>query len=171
MALVIRLQHLALPGELRIEQIDDRTVFDKHRLEQQQWLGQHVDAAPIADVIEVGKLLLIRYRRDQSFQLQPLAGKVVTEPTRPSIVHHPLDLPAKRFGIAQFSRLGKIKQRVIGDAAPEEPGQSRGQFKVAHALTPPSLVFRDLPVRRFVKVEEVRHSQDSAHHCPHRGLK
>ena len=67
-------------GQVRIEQIDDRTVFDKHRLEQQQWLGQHVDAAAVAGVIEVGKLLWIWNRGNQTIQLQPLGGEIFTKP-------------------------------------------------------------------------------------------
>ena len=106
-----------------------------------QWLRYHVHAGAVSiNKIEVRKLLWIRNRSNQAIQLQPLGWEIVAKPTRSPIIQHPVNLCAEHFRITQLAGLGKVEQRVVRNAAPEEQGQSRGQLEITDALTAAAFV-------------------------------
>ena len=71
---------------------------------------------------------------DDPVELQPLGGKAVAETLELAILEHAIDLPTEHFGLTQFSGGRKVKQRLIGNAAPEKKGEPRREVVIIPAL-------------------------------------
>ena len=74
-------------------------------------------------------------------QVEPLAGEVLDERVRARVVEHAPHLLAQRRGLVELVVDGEREQLVVGDAAPEEERQPRGELDVAQ---PVDLAGRDV---------------------------
>ena len=86
-------------------------------------------------------------------QLQPLAGEVLDEALRAVVGEHPLDLCREHGGLVQLAGRGYGEQLVVGDAAPEEEREPRGELEVAERV---DAAGRDVGGLALEPIEEVR---------------
>ena len=85
-------------------------------------------------VVEVGERPGVRTRGSQVPQIEPLAREVGDERFGLGTREHPLHLPLQRRRPAERARRRQVQQFIVGDAAPQEEREPRGQFDVAHAV-------------------------------------
>ncbi len=68
-------------------------------------------------------------------QIQPLGGEIVDERSgRARIGQHAPHLLFQDCRSRELSALGQVEQAVVGNAAPQEKGQARGDFHVAQTI-------------------------------------
>ena len=70
----------------------------------------------------------------QIAQIEPLSGEIIHQRFRTRVGQHAPHLLFEHRGLLQFSLIGRVQQFIVGDAAPQEEGKPRGQFKVAEAV-------------------------------------
>ena len=114
-------------------------------------------------VVEVGEQVRVRHDAAQVAQVQPLAREVGDERLRPRIGHHPADLPHQDVRPAKPPFVGQLQQLVVGDAAPQEERQARGQLVVVDVKGAARRLIRRLG---FSAEDEGRRGQDAAERKP-----
>ena len=68
-------------------------------------------------------------------QIQPLRGEIVHERLgRARIGQHPPHLLFEDRRLGELPALGQVEQALVGNAAPQEKRQARGDFEVAQAI-------------------------------------
>ncbi len=112
----------------RIEQLEHAAILTQHVLEQELRLA----AKSRAQVGVEPKVL--RQGVVELAQLEPLACKVLDERRGARVCEHAPHLTLERRGLVQRSRRRGLQQLVVGDAAPEEERQARGERKVVDAI-------------------------------------
>ena len=85
-------------------------------------------------LVEVREERVIRSLSLHITQVQPLLGKVVDQGARTRVRQHPPHLLFQPDRVAQVTTYGRIEQRVVRNAAPEEKRQARGKLEVADAI-------------------------------------
>ena len=110
-------------------------------------------------VVEVGEQVRVRHDAAQIAQVQPLAREVGDQRLGPRIGHHPAHLPRQHLGPAEPAFVGQLQQLVVGDAAPEEERQTRGQLEVVDVERAARRLVRRLP---FSAEDKGRRGQDAA---------
>ena len=130
-----------MPGEplgearvVRRHQVEDVAVFvDDAGEEELGFLGEGLPQV----VIEVGELLRVGLHVFQVAQVQPLTREVRAERRGLRIGEHPADLLLEhRLGMQLVLRR-QIQQLRVGDAAPEEERQARGELAVVDLVHRP----------------------------------
>ena len=159
-AVVLR-QPLVDEGVVRIEELEQAAVLPHDRPEELLGLPAHRSSQV---VVEPGESASIGRGLLEPAQLKPLAGEVFDKCPRLVVLEHADGLRHDlRIG-RQFAPGRGTKEPVVGHAAPEEGGESRGHLKVVERA--------DLPSRRLLlnaKQERGRH-QDRRDRGLHRPL-
>ena len=142
----------------------DERVVGRQQIEQ---------AAILADDARDEQFGLLHERRSQRFverkdhriwrrgldvaQMQPLPGEIRDERVGPRVGKHALHLLQQHRGISQPAPLREVEQLIVGNAAPQEKGQTRGQLDIAHRI---GLAGREARRILFDTEEEIgRHEQ------------
>jgi len=119
-------------GVVRAQKLQSAAVFAQNISEEQLGLL----AKSLADVVveigehqQVGNDLCL-----QIAQLQPLAREIFDQGAGAFIRKHARHLPGEHARRAQPPRGCQIQQFLIGDAAPQEERQARGQLDVADRM-------------------------------------
>src|SRR5258706_9247866 len=84
-------------------------------------------------LVELGEQLRIRSHSLHFAELQPLRREIADERVRALVSQHAPHLPLQDGGLFQLAVRRDIEQFIVGDAAPEEERQPRGQFDIAYA--------------------------------------
>ena len=95
----------------------DAEVFLDEMSEEEPRFGQH---GPTQDVIVFRVQVLVWRGGVDQFQIQPLVKEFVDEPVAACVGEHAADLSVQCFYVGELSVTGKLKQFLIGRAAPEE---------------------------------------------------
>ena len=82
-------------------------------------------------VIEIGKESGVGREGIQIAKVEPLIGKIIDQRYGARIGQHAARLFLQGIRIAQFISLRSIEQFIVGDTAPEEEGETRGEFDAA----------------------------------------
>ncbi len=128
----VNIRNAIVPGEpliqesiVRGQQIHDIAILAHNAFKEQFRLAP--ETLPQL-VIPVGIEHSIGRSRLQIPQVQQLIGEVFHESLRPGIGKHAPHLRLKRGWIVKFPLAGKVDQFVVRNAAPQEEGQTGGQF-------------------------------------------
>ena len=79
---------------------------------------------------EFGELDGIGLEAVEVASLEPLAAEVFDQSARFRIEQHAVDLRVENFGIAEAVLLRELEELVIGQAAPQEIGEARGELEI-----------------------------------------
>ena len=118
-------------GVVRGQELHQWTILPHLALEEHLGLRNKGVAQAF---VEIGKDPRIRLHHPHVPQLQPLARKIAHQRRRAAVGEHPSDLLFQNLWIFQLAPSGDLEQLVVGDTAPEEKRQPRGQFEVADAI-------------------------------------
>ena len=113
------------------QQVDGRPVFADDAVEEQLHLALEGQRQRVA---VVGKEERIGHDVGQPAQRQPLPGEVGGEGLGARVGQHPPRLPLEHRRLVQACPSRQVQQLVVGDAAPEEERQTRGEREVADAV-------------------------------------
>ena len=128
---VVACEPLVDEGVVGVEQIQHAAVLVQGAgQEQRGLLPERLDQV----VVEVGERYRVAGHVLQVAQVQPLDGEVVDERPRARLGQHAPDLRLQHRRGGQRALLGRIEQRLVRDAAPEEERQARGDLHVAQAV-------------------------------------
>ena len=126
---VVARQPLVHEGVVGRQQVQHAAVLAHHALEQQFRLA----AERLAEVVvEVREVVLVRNRGPQVPQLQPLPGEVSDQRLGAAIGQHAAHLPLQHRRLPQLALRGHVHQLVVGDAAPQEEREARGELEIVH---------------------------------------
>ena len=99
-------QKVALIAEGRSDEIHERPVFNKHRIEEQERFEDHLQTGGVVLIqAEKSRFPGVRSGREDVFELHPLGGESVQEAFNLGVGKHPLDGPIEDFVDGQFSTL------------------------------------------------------------------
>ena len=118
-------------GVVGVEEVEHAAVVAQGAGEKQ---GRLVPECLDEVVVEVGIRHRVALDVLEVAQVQPLHGEVVDERPGPQVGEHAPDLLVEDRRIAQPARLRRVEQGVVGDAAPEEKGEPRGDLDVAQPV-------------------------------------
>ena len=124
-----------MPGELlvderivRVEELEHAAILAQRAADKQ--LGLALERLHQREVV-IRITLRIDHDLGHAAEIQPLRGEVVDERfARARIGEHALDLLLEHLLIAQLPSLGERQELVVGDAGPEEEGQTGGQLEI-----------------------------------------
>ena len=85
-------------------------------------------------LVKAGEEPDIRLLRIDIAKEQPLLGEVGDQRLRPRVPQHATHLPVERGRLPQLPAGRRSEQIVVGNAAPQEEGQTRRQLEIAHAV-------------------------------------
>ena len=83
-----------------------------------------------SSLVNSGKFAGIGLEAVQIAGLEPLAAEIFDQRARFRIEQHAMDLRVEHFGIAQAMLAGELEELVIGQAAPQEIGEARGELEI-----------------------------------------
>ena len=124
-------QSLVEVGVIGIQKVDQAAVFLQDRPEKELRFPAH---GPPQWFVKVGKSVGVGLSALQIPQLQPLPGKIFHQGVGPGILEHPRHLLSQDLRIAKLAVPGQIKELVVGQAAPEKVGETRGEFVRAYRV-------------------------------------
>ncbi len=113
------------------QQIERAAILANHALDEH--LGLDAKRLP-QGIVEVGKRLLHRDRRRQVAQEEPLPGEVAHERGEPIVGHHAADLAIEHGRVAQPPLFRQPQQFLVGNAAPQEKREPRGELDITDAI-------------------------------------
>ena len=143
---VVAREPLVHEGVVGIQQVEDAAVLAHDALEEELRLGAEAVSKLVVEVREVARI------RDVALQVpqhQPLAREVVDERARPRIGEHAAHLLLEHRRPAQPALCGCIEQLIVGDRAPEEERQPRGELEVVTSSPQGRPVIGPAAVRRL----------------------
>ncbi len=79
---------------------------------------------------ELGELRGIGLEAVEIADLEPLAAEIFDQRARFRIEQHAVDLRAEHFGIAETVLPGELEKIIVGQAAPQEIGEARGELEI-----------------------------------------
>ena len=121
-------------GVVGAQQVQDAAILTHLTLEEQLgFLQQRVAQGAVV----TGESHRIRHHGLQVAHLQPLPEEVVHPAGGPPIRQHPARLPFQHDRIAQSAADGRIQQRFVRNAPPQEERQARRQLHVAQRVDGP----------------------------------
>ena len=124
-------QTLVYKGVIRVHQVHHAAIFVLDAFKEQLGFLEH----GLAEVIvEIGEIHQIGRRVLEIAQEQPLFREIVGERVRARVDQHALHLLFENCRILEFALGGKIQQRVVRYAAPQEKRQPRSQGHVINAI-------------------------------------
>ena len=118
-------QSLVEESVVGVQKIDQAAVILQYRTEEELRFATHGLSQRF---VKVGKPVRVGLSALQIPQLQPLPGKIFHQGLGPGIPEHPLNLLSQDSRIVEFGSLGQAEQLVVGQAAPEEVGKTRGEL-------------------------------------------
>ena len=111
---IVSRQILVQPGVIGVEKSQDAEITGQHIGEQQFGLAPK----SLAQLAAEGRIL--RQRRVQFAQPQPLRSKIVHQCRRLGILEQATRLRCQHVRLVQSAGGGDIEQLLVGDAAPQE---------------------------------------------------
>src|SRR6266496_3395054 len=124
---VMSSQPFVQEGKISVEEIQNAAVFLDDRFKEKLGLLEHRRAEGF---IEGGEQAGVRRGGFQAAQFQPLAGKVINQGVRFSVLQHPANLRFQDRLFVQLILPSLLEQLVVGHAAPQEVGKPAGQLKI-----------------------------------------
>ena len=121
-------QRLVDESVVRVKQIDHAAIFAQDAFEQ------HLRLVPERLPQIVVKSAGFGTGALQLPQVQPLVAEVGHQRFRFLIRQHAARLLFEHRGIVQLALHGQVQKLIVGDAAPQEERQARGQFQIADAI-------------------------------------
>src|SRR5262245_19399531 len=124
-------QSLIQESVVRVQQIEGAAVLAQDALEEElsfatEGLSQ--------SLVEVGEDVGIGRDGLQISEVQPLPAEIADEGLRAWVVEHAARLLSQDERVFQFALFGQIQKLVVRDAAPQEEGEARGEFKIVQAI-------------------------------------
>ena len=142
-------------GVVRRQQFEDAAVLAQDAAEKELRFSPHRLAQA---VFEIGEEKALRLQRSQVAQVEPLSGEVGDECVRARIREHPSHLLLEHVRIPEPSARREVNQFVVGNAAPQEERQARGQREIADAMNRSG---RKIRWRRLDPEKKLRADQES----------
>ena len=124
---VVARQALVHIRVVRREQVEHAAVFLQDAPHEQ--LGLPLEGPPQV-LVELGKEILVRHRECEVPRAEPLRGEIVDQRVRAGIGQHPADLAVEYGRVAQPARRCRVQQLLVGNAAPQEERQPRGELQI-----------------------------------------
>ena len=116
---------------VRAQQVERAPVLAHHTVDQQlRFLPERLPEV----VVEIREDPHVGRDRIQVAQVEPLLGEVGNQVPRPRVGQHAPHLALEHRRFAEIAPRGGIQQLLVGNAAPEEEGETRRQFEIADAI-------------------------------------
>ena len=116
---------------VRVQQAQQAAILAQLALHEQ--LGLLLEGLTEV-LVELGEQLRIGHHIPNVAHGQPLAGEIVHQRLRAGIGNHAAHLLFQDRRILERGASGHVEERVVGNAAPQEKRQPRGQLEVADAV-------------------------------------
>ncbi len=127
---VERGQAMVQEGVVGGEEIGDGTVIANDGLKEELGFLLHVAAQFGSEFRELRGIGLEAF---EVARLEPLAAEVFDQSARFGIEQHAVDLRVENFGIAEAVLRGELEELVVGQAAPQEIREARGELEIVEA--------------------------------------